>query len=880
MPRSAQWQSRASSSTTSAEPLPVQHYLDEEFIPSIDAPDTNKQKKPKYAQLPGPRFKHLPRRPNFRKVVDDKDMTEDSLRIFQRVVRQQADQEKPTEEARDLAPGALQFYNDLSRLRPMMKEESIERCFDFFVNKLLRNAPFQGRNRLLKQRGTYLLGKVAAAKIIDMDNEKLPSVSQITQILQEMESLSTTRWTDLIMGLVKSIIARSGARADYPSFGAYEKAMARKEELLEDLVESWVVFHRHRLRADTADFKSSEEAEFRLPNLNEAALRTHKHGDLVSALGLIFPEFLLNVSGGYQRVPAAALATFVLMVDPNHSTINTRLKAKPLLKPIARILAVVRVRHVALCKMLEPYPDILVYVLKLWDTIITRLRGAGGTGAQQEAKTDAHITLATLGRTGDIDTVGIHAKVTDALKMGDVAMVEAGWVQYWGKGLEDPGRMEKLRKDNGLVFDYFILGFTALRRPQRAVDVWDAMVSINIEPTLKTWTSMIEGCRRAKNPVGLKNVWRKLVASGIQLDSVVWSARIVGLIDCGEPEAGLRALSEMMKLSKLGGAPLTVETVNAAVAGLIRLNAMSAAKKVLSWASENGVEADIVTYNTFLRPMVYHGNAIGVATLLKLMSEQKVEPDGATWTILLDGLITSTKDLSPAEQSLSVKKLLADIEAAGAKANMETCARMIHLLLRDGTHSGHHTEGAVGAIYDHIRGKGLRPSVHIYTMLVDHYFRRDPPAIAEVEGLLRYRGLQFDGGRMDRIFWERLISGYASAGHIDRAFELFTIAGHVASWMTLATLETLLRCLVREGRMAEAQSVVDTVKRRRAREDIGGAAEDMFGGEALGRGSELSQRRHWRHGFWIFAHDNGLLPMHEWRELEARRGPSSVSGST
>lgn len=871
-PRSPQWHSRASSSTASAETRPLQHHTDEEFTPSIDASDTNQQEDPKEASQSVLRFTHLARKPNFRKFAGGTEGSQESLRIFRRVVKQQASQKKPNEKEREQTPASLQFYNDLSQLRPMMQVETIDKCFDFFLTKLWNNQPFEGRNRLLKQRGTYLLGKVTDAKISDMDNEKLPSVARITQMLHEMESLSAHKWTWLIMGLIRSIITKSGVGKDYTSFDAYETAMASKEKHLEDLVESWVVFHRHLLRTDAVDFQSSGEAQFRLPDINEAALRSWRYSDIRSALSMIFPEHLIRAGGGHQWIPAAALATFVLMVDPAHSTVNTRLKAKPLLKPIGRILAIIRVPENTLFEILKPYPDVLAYVLKLWDTVTTRLRGDTGTKPQRQGKLDAKITLGILGQTGDIDTDGIHQKVTDALKMGDVVVVENAWRQYWGKGLEDPRRMEQLKvhEDHKGMFKYFIMAFTALRRPQRAIDVWDCMASINIEPTLKTWTSIMEGCRKAKNPVGLENIWKKLVAGVKKLDSAVWSTRIVALIDCGEPEAGLRALSEMATLSNQGGVELDIYTVNAAVASLIRLNAMSAARKVLIWASEHKVEADIVTYNILLRPAVSQGDARGVANLISLMSEQGIEPDSATWTILLDGLIADTKHLSPAEQNQSVTKLLADIEAAGAETNMETCARMLHLLLHDGGHSGHHTQGAVGAIFDHIRGKGLQPSTHIYTMLIEDYFRRVPPALDEVEKLLSHRGLQLENGRMDRIFWERLISGYAIAGHVDRAFELFTSAGHVAAWMTLQTLEMLLRSLVRGGRMAEAQSVVNKVKLRRAGVD----PEDVNGGPPPLRGSEFTQRRHWNHGFWSFAQDCGLLTAYELRELQgATRSP-------
>lgn len=877
------WQTRASSSVSKTDKPESERWDDDELVPSIDFLDTDEPARPQRS-----RFQPLPRKQTPHRIGGRRRDGENSLSIFQRVVNQQAGEEKLAEEPKQHPTGAVQFYNDLAQLGAKMKEERLEDAFGFFVTKLLQSPPFEGRNRLLKERGVFLLGQVTEAKIGDMDNKKLPSVAQLTKILHEIEALSTARWADLIMALIRRIIAIAPTRADYPSYTPYKKAMVRKQDLLDDLANSWIAFNRASLNADTSKLQSTAETKFRLPMIKKADLEVYRNGNLTSALAMMFPDHLIQSPVGCQRFPAAALATFVLMVDPVYSTGEIRRKAEPLLGRIGMILSVVTVRGTTLSSMLEPYPEVLAYVMKLWDIVTTRLRDISGNERQQQGKIFSYVTRATLGKIESIDSIGIHAQVTDAMKMGDVEMVETSWTQYWGRGPDDPARAEHLKKDGLLVFNYFILAFTALKRPQRAIDVWDAMISVGVEPTLKTWTTMMEGCRRAKNPVGLENVWKKLVASGIKLDTVVWTARIVGLIDCGEPEAGLHALSEMLKLSQEGGVPMTVESVNAAVAGLIRLNAMSAARKVLSWASENGIEPDVITYNTLLRPMVYQGNAKGVSSLLKMMEAQNIEPNGATWTILLDGIIASTKDLSREEQSRSVQELLDDIEAAGAEVNMETCARMIHLLLRDGQYSSRHTEGAVGAVFSHIRSKGLKPTVHIYTMLVDHYFSRRPPAIEEVEGLLGYRGLEYKDGRMDRVFWERLIKGYASAGHVDRAFELFTRAGHVAAWMTLATLETLLRSLVREARMAEAQSVVDKVKKRRAlattHEDVDSAAtEDGGEGSAVAtppRVPEMTQRRHWRHGFWMFAIKSGLLSTSEWSVLEAGGIPPSTSGTS
>lgn len=801
------------------------------------------------------------------------------MRIFQSIVEKQTNQENTSETGpRDMSAATVEFYNDLNRLKPLLQEEKIDECFELFLT-LWNNPqhPGGGRNRLMRQRGVLVLSRVAAAKIADMDNQTLPSVARITQLYHELESLSTVKWAELVMGLIKNIITRSGARADYESYEVYKKAFARKEELLDDLVESWAVFNRHRLSPNLTDLQSSEAGKFRLAPISESLLRDYaRRGDLVGAMSMIFNRFAAQ----HQQVPAAAVATFVLMVDPNHSTVGVRRKIKPLLDPIARILTEVDVRLPALGKTLEPYPEVLAYILTLWDTITRRLRGIQGPQNLSGLKRDSEIMRGDLGRIDRIETPAVHAHVTDALKMGDVAALETVWKQYWEESQKDVSRKEEM-KGHKKLFDYFVMAFTALKRPQRAVDVWEAMVQVGIAPTLETWTSMIEGCRRSRNAVGLENVWKKLVASGQQLDYRVWSARIVGLMDCREPEAGLRALSEMQKMSKLeGGVPLSVDSINAAVAGLIRLNAMPAAQKVLTWGSEHGIDPDVVTFNTLLRPLVARSDGPQVAALLRTMGECGIQPDGATYTILLEGLISSTRDAPPEQQRRSMEQLILDIKRAGIRINMETLARMIHLLICDSKHKVHHTQGAVGVIYDYIHSQGLRPSVHIYTMLVTYYMSLTPPAVAHVDQLLADSGLLRPlehgagravgaSGRVDRVFWERLIKGYAQVpGHVGRAFELFQRAGNAGAAMTLDALETLVRRLVGEGRAAEAKHVVDTVKTQRARAHDSGAEGAALGGRISTRDRERADR-YWNHGFWVFAHDRGLLSLEEWKELEA-----------
>ncbi|ROW12191.1 hypothetical protein VMCG_00697 [Cytospora schulzeri] len=888
-----QWQQTKANLSSASTGISESAQANDDYVPSIDAAapelrDTRTPARDPPNQYNGtssePRFSAMHRRRLVRRQGDDS-KKENSLEIFEKVVRNQIDQE---DSALDLppkskSPAVVEFYNNLARLRPMMHNESLETCLEFFLDKIWAACPTEGRNRLLKQKGTFLMRRVVDAKMNDFDNERLPSIAWCMQIFQDLESLSSTKWADAVMSLILAINSRGEAKQGrHTSAEAHKKALAREEALLHDLVDSWIVFHRHRLLP--------HQSEFRFPHIDEKLLlQCVKERDLLKALRLMCTQFTdVNVT----ELPAVAIASFVVLTDPLHTNLDIQQKAKPLLEPLGKILATIPIWKNGLRRLFGKYPAVLPYILRRWDSVISQLRQTNIPEVKPATKTVTREPVPTQ-RAGPASNV-IHSQITDALKLGGVEAIEIAWRRFWGPEVRPDAERTKELQGNQELFHYFITAFTALHRPQRSVEVWDSMASIGIKTTLETWTALIEGCRRSKNAVGLENVWKKLLATGAELDDAVWSARIVGLIGCGKPEAGLQALDEMLRLSKfkpndpaVAKLERKIISVNAAVAALIRLNAMSAAMKVLTWACENGVEPDLFTYNTLLRPMVQQGNVRQVDSLLKIMKDQGMQPDAVTFTVLLDGLIGSNKDASPEEQVQMVNRLFSDMEAAGVHANMETFARMMHLLLSGagGGGGGGNTNAslaAVDAIRGFIRERGLKASPYIYTILADHYFSQSPPDVAAVDGLLHEAGFRVgeDGalrlrvleqGRrgLDRVFWERMIKGYASAGEADRAYGLFRQVDNVGSAVTLDTLEVLLRALVRAGRPAEARGVVDTVMVHRQRADVYGTANaGVAEAENGGDGGQRMRGRYWRHAFWGFAVDCGLVSLGRLRQLE------------
>lgn len=765
-----------------------------------------------------------------------------SLEIFERVVRKQVDEGSLPSNSAPRSPTALEYYNDLAQLKPMLKRESIETCFDFFLTKVWKNVPPEGRDQILKHRGTIIMARVVEAKMDDWDNERLPSLAEVTRLLYELDSLICKKWADSVMSLIRNLVTRSITKTDYPDAEAYERSMARKEVLLQDMVDTWIAFNRGR----------SLGRSFRFPELDEHLLQKHaKAGEAVKAIRMIFPYLHGN---DFSQIRPVAIASFVVLSDSTHSSLEAQEKAKPFLDPMGKVLASVPIWKTGLQSMFTEHPNVLAYVLSRWDALISQLRQTDGSKSFPK-KT---VRKPEPDRRGGPDEKYIMQKVNTGLGMRDSDAVEDAWARFWGPdAVPSDERQAELQKMDQ-VFHHFIMTFTALHRPQRAIEVWESMTRVGAQPTVRTWTSLIEGCRRSKNAVGIENVWKKLQASGLEVDEQAWSARVVGLISCGEPEAGLRALDEMLHQSVL-----TIAPINAAVSALIRLNAMSAARKVLDWAAKNNVEPDIMTFNTLLRPLVLQGSAAQIDSLLKMMKDKGVDPDAATYTVLLEGIIGSSEDADPAEQVKSVNNLFAEMDAAGVEANMQTFGRILYLLLSE---PGAHSYEAVEAVRRHVQSKGLRMSTQMHTILLDHYFSLDPPNLAAVEDLMNNDGLKwrmFVRRGLDRVFWERVIKGYATAGETERAFEIFEQVNNIGSALTLDTLSTLLRALVRAGKMEEARKTVETVKKHRQN-----SYDDPSGTQSLGRGSRRPRGRYWMHGFWAYAMECRLLSPVEWEELQ------------
>ncbi len=776
-----------------------------------------------------------------------------ALSIFESVLneqQQQQQQQRETEEAwedttNDQLGPDMQLYEALSRFQEMRSQPDVpvSACFKYFLEHIYPHADVLPRS--FRHDATRLLDEVAALKQRDYATD-LITVTQYVELRRRIDGMRhALGWMPLLMGLIDHIYRASSSAGASPSLDALESSLGTQRALLRDLVGAWQMYNLPDVVLRRRWEKGgSLSPEFRLPPLDMNALeRCAKKGNLHLALAKMFPRYAprqLNEGPGEGLTPAL-IATFALLTDRTRTRPDIRQIASDFLDRVARILSMIPVDDTTLHQMFRDNQPLGSYVVARWSEL-TKAEGRLDNkppvldGSPLLRKESAHT---------------LHKWLGQALKSRDLEECERIWRVFWGSS-ENPhhGKMKEIQI-NYEMFDYFIMVFATMRRPSRAMEVWSSMAKARVRPTLKTWTSFFEGCKRSSNAVGINMAWENLARSGLQLDTAVWTARISGLMRAGQVEAGLEALEEMRQMweqsqqsrkpSSMAVEP-SVAPVNAALAGLLKSkHSFSTLSKVLQWADRQGIAADVTTFNTLLRCLAREGLENEMSVFLGLMKKQGIRADGATFTIILDHALGHEGDELPEKQVEKVNAILSNMRDAGVQVNMQTYAKMIHLFLGQ----GHRAEASVKAVLTDIWDKGLELSPHIYTMLAEHYFSRDPPDLEAVRRLIETPKLAGESQKMgiDRVFWERVIRGYAQAGDATSALKYFEKIANSQS-VTSSTLEALLRALVGGERWDEAVVLVNRVRTTRL---LG--PEDPLNADA----------RYWKHGFWHVADRYGLL---------------------
>ncbi|KAH8674104.1 hypothetical protein BX600DRAFT_457001 [Xylariales sp. PMI_506] len=689
-----------------------------------------------------------------------------------------------------------------------------------------------------------VMQSLISAKEQNMWAPDMPSVAEIFRVCADIGDMRVGQWFDLVHKLVEHLCETSSSPSDYPSIEEYEKHLNMRDEVLWDLVESWKVLSLPKHMAVKPSGDTNEIIDgFWFPRLDKFAVKKYaRTNNFTMAMNVLFSQYNQNILG--NKLPVLAVATFTLLLDNQKTNVSARRDASRFIAKIAHMITLVGLNHNSLRKSIATtYPSIEEYVMGQWPDVREYLKGFTQTSEESaEWKRSAAPANSTK---FSPEAVRIGKKLAHAYGTRNVSEVDRLWHSFAVAPLQQAEKEERnldLSQYSDL-FDSFINTYMAMNQPDKAIDVWNLLSRVGLKPTVKTWNVMLDGCKKARNREGLQTVWQKLAASGAQLDVAIWTTRVAGLMDCDDPKGAINALEEMvtlwsLKSGKQSSSPMAVEPaiqpVNAALQGLIRLNNIAGAQKLLAWAKSHNIDPDTVTFNLLLRPLIRDGRDREVDAVFKTMKALGVQADAATFTIILDGTLTRLDARDSEKQTEIVSATFREMQAAGLQANLQTYGKMIHLLLR----SGDLAQESVKVVLAHLWAQGHELSPHIYTILVQHYFSRRPPDLAAVDSLLQRRRL-LDYDDMDRVFYDRVIKGYALVGDTKTAFTIYRKLSAAGYLVDLSTQYEVLRSLVQSDRLEEAKSLVeDTIKKYEA----------QHGKAATWRG----------HSFWHLAARSGI----------------------
>ncbi|KAI1376706.1 hypothetical protein F4677DRAFT_417702 [Hypoxylon crocopeplum] len=784
--------------------------------------------------------------------------------LFQQIIREQtARKDVPASTAKKSTSMDLALIQAIGNLEHMIeKGQSEAEAYTYLKTKIypMLRDPDITIPQVFERVVYRLMEKVVSAKKEAIRSTKLPTVAEIFRVYADIGEMKPQRWAMLVGELVQSIVEMDpSTEAQGPVAGDGE--LATRDAMLADLVESWKILSLPRVVPATPDNEVIDG--FWFPRFDKSSLkRFSQKGDFSAAFSSLFSHYHPNQLGA--PVSVLAIATYALLLDPQRGNAEVRRNAARFVAKVAYLITFVHIRDTGLqSEVSNTFPRLRNYVMEQWPNIKEQLKERVEAMTGSTAHTESSGSSRSTG-TGGISASSLGSQLSRAYKTGNIREVDRLWQRFMGsdKDIISPERAADLRKYPEL-FDSFVNVWMALNQPNQAIFALNTLRKVGLQPTLRTWNVMLDGCKKARNVNAIRNVWAKLAGSGIKLDTRIWTARVSGLIESGDVQGGIQALEEMTRLwnqsskdENTTAVKPSAEPVNAALVGLIRQNQVSAAGQLLAWAGRQGIEPDIFTYNTLLRRFVRDGRDKDARRLFTMMKDTGVRVDEATFTILLDAGFSRIAPDDAEAQANTVASVLDEMQAAGLEANLKTYAKLIYNLLQ----LGDRARDALKVVLAHLWSHGHEFSSHIYTMIIEHWFARSPPDLDAVESLLQRRSLLgYDD--TDRTFYDRVIKGYSLVGQTSKALDLYYKLSDAGVVLILSTQMELLRVLLQQGRLDDARGLVANTKRTFEESHQAQDSPESAG--------------FWGHPFWRLAAENGVFERGESAAPAAGSGGAS-----
>lgn len=477
------------------------------------------------------------------------------------------------------------------------------------------------------------------------------------------------------------------------------------------------------------------------------------------------------------------------------------------------------------------------------DLVASRTDNMGDAVAKSTAARTSMESIAfrnPVERKTRVSIQSMRTRLDKAVGDRDVEQANQLWATASEWRFQPRSNEDKLKKQGGSVLtvyllNKFIYSFMALRQPNRAIDVWNAMMRNGVRPDIDAWNAMLSGGRISRDGTAFDKIWQQMCSRNVGLNKDSWNIRIGGLIDMWKVQDGLRTLDEMghiwlcnaktqhpkLKQDQLfrledtlvrGAVKPGIETVNMTVAALLKKKKADAVRPVLTWATRFGIAPSAFTYNVLLRPLIRSGDTTAAKALIQEMKVADVSPDAGTFVTIIDETLRAEDEYTAEEQANAINQIFQEMEAAGLEPTQGLYGHIIHGLIDNLKKHGSTDLSVVNTVMTRMASQGWQPGSVEYTELAKFLFDQYPPDIAGVDALIARSRL--NAKSLNHVFWDSVLEGYARTGETAKAMQVYQESKQKGGWqadhskIAWRAHRELLMALTRDGDWDTAKAVV------------------------------------------------------------------------
>ncbi|KAJ4797555.1 hypothetical protein LUZ62_048801 [Rhynchospora pubera] len=224
-------------------------------------------------------------------------------------------------------------------------------------------------------------------------------------------------------------------------------------------------------------------------------------------------------------------------------------------------------------------------------------------------------------------------------------------------------------------------------------------------PSCMTYNSIINGFVKAGNMACAAATYQEMCKRGIDPDIVTYSSFIDGY--WFSREGNMEAATELFHNLKQLGLPASAIVYNSLISGYKDLGEMKPALDLFDEMSALGIPCDTALYTTLIDGLFKSGDENSALELYNGMIEKGILPDVITFTVLTHGLCRNGQG-----ERESAKKVLGEMERFGVKPSAHIYNMLINSYFREGKFQ------EAFFLHDDMLEKGIIPDEYTYDILV------------------------------------------------------------------------------------------------------------------------------------------------------------------